>query len=950
MKLGFRSYGNSVCVFLFLATFMVGAVFAQDYRSMGISDVVGSADLFLQRGDYANAIEPLEEVISRTRKLTDPLGMETLQSCRFQLARSFFRTGDTASGMEVLEKYLENEPRKQERMALRMMAKGFNETEKWDQIEKVAGRLLGLPDLEPEDILNANLLLGQSRFKQEKWEACVEPLTYATNHSKEERVRGLTQIMLVRALVESGNWRELYAWIPRLYRTDAKYDITLNLTLMKAGKARFESDDYLNALQLYRWVLPREALDNFATERISTLSKELAADVKIGIKESDRIERQKDIDDIKQAMDVLDKLPAYEDEVAFRIGQIYAEVKRYWEGYVLFDKLYKQDRASDIGEASMLQSVLILYDVLEIERAEERIIRYLDERPKGQYARTLLSIMMRDNLVKENLQKVIGLSKYLDTLPETTDSNELLLGADLHYMMAFGCFQNKDFGLAGKHFGVVVEKFPNSPKSADSLYYRGMANMLQGLYQKAKDDFALYQKKNENGEYYPSTMYRMAVCEFGLENIPLAEAGFTKFISTYPDSGLVSDAYSMRGDIEAAKDGNDDPSTPDVNEYDPHTLDRALADYRKAIDKAQLPQQASYAAFKAAEVYKLEFKWQEIVELMNYYLGLWEGKADVAQAVFWVGQSQIELGQVDEAVTAYREAIETYGNEVAQEGVDKIVLELVTIAEQHLAEEDREDLLVRLRLKLTSLESGSEVLKLRLKVALAMLKGKEARAALGAELLSAGQALSVTTPISLAVMCDAAVTAGDGEQMGRLFDYFTANFEESDEIWYAFRAKTYQLLAEKNLSAVLEIIDEVQGLFGADVFMAWAQIIKAETLYEMKKYKEADEAYNMIMGVSDWRGPTFAKAMFGRGQSHVKLDDYATAHSLFQRVYLLFRGYDEGKWAAMGYMNAADCLLKLGREADAVNTWNAMLEDEYVNTLPEAETAREMLKKYGGSL
>ena len=70
--------------------------------------------------------------------------------------------------------------------------------------------------------------------------------------------------------------------------------------------------------------------------------------------------------------------------------------------FVLFDKLYAQDRTSEIGEAAMLQSVLVLYDVKEIDRAEQRILTYLEEQPDGQYARTLLSLMMRDNLVKQN--------------------------------------------------------------------------------------------------------------------------------------------------------------------------------------------------------------------------------------------------------------------------------------------------------------------------------------------------------------------------------------------------------------------------------------------------------------------------------------------------------------------------------------------------------------------
>jgi TolA-binding protein len=78
--------------------------------------------------------------------------------------------------------------------------------------------------------------------------------------------------------------------------------------------------------------------------------------------------------------------------------------------------------------------------------------------------------------------------------------------------------------------------------------------------------------------------------------------------------------------------------------------------------------------------------------------------------------------------------------------------------------------------------------------------------------------------------------------------------------------------------------------------------------------------------------------------------DYKTAHSFFQRTYLMFKGYDNGKWAADAYLEAANCLAKLGRNADVVKTLNSMLEDSYVNTLPQAEIARKMKKKYEGAL
>lgn len=925
---------------------------------MGITALVEAADTMLKRGDYASAIPALKEVIVRTQELKSAQGRDIFQSSRFQLARALYLTGDIAAGINLLEKYLAAEPRDQERMALRMLAQGHLDIGQWEKAAEYAGRLLSIPGLAKDDLLNANLLYGQALFRQEKWEECVTPLTYTTEKSKDEKVRHQGQIMMVRALVESKQWTKLFGLVRSIYHTDAKYDITLNITLMHGGKTLFESaiekdidegrDELLRALFLYRMVQPREQLIDFSTRRMAALQAELDKKVRVGITDKETAERQQEIDTIKESVTTLSELPPYEDEVTFRIGQIYAEVKRYWEGYELFNSLYEKDRNSEIGEAAILQSVLILYDVKETDLAEERILRYLDEKPNGEFARALLSMMMRDNLTRENFDRVASLRDYVDKVAEAAGGEEPHLNAELRYLLAFGYFLKLDYVPAGEQFGIIIDKYPDSPSREDCVYFRGMSYMLRGDYQSAIDDFMLYQKSFEGMEHYAAAMFREAVCLFGMEKISEAEAAMTKFIDAYPEDPSVSEAYSMRGDIEGAKDGRDNPETPDIDEYDPHTLDRALADYRQAIDRYQVPSQAAYAAFRSAEVYKLEFKWQEISDLMNYYLNLLGEKADVAQAMFWIGQSQIELGQIEEAVSKYLDAIERFGNEKEQVGVDKIVLGLVQIADRYLSEGDKQSLIVKINLKLSSIDDRAEVLKLRLRTAKAYMEGPEGAAALGAELLTSNQALSSTTPISLALMCDAAVMAGDTEQMGVLYDYFLANFEESDELWHAYRAKLFQLLAEEAYASALKTIDEVQSLFGVESYMGWAQISKADTLYKRGNYEDAEKEFNAIMGVSEWRGGIFAEAMCGMARCRIATEDYETAHSYYQRTYLLYKKYDDGKWAADGYLGAADCLVKLGRNADAVNTLNEMLNDPYVNTLPQADTAMELKKKYGG--
>lgn len=936
MNFSSHNFGRVPKASLLVFFLCVGVSSAQNYASLGISDVVSAANRLLQRGEYEAVIPALQEVIRRTAPSKDPQIKETTQTCRFQLARAHYKIGEIPAGMAVLEDYFKNEPRTKERMALRMMAQGFLDRQEWGKIETVALRLLRFPDLSIDEIYNANLLLGQARFQLKKWEESIEPLSYAARKSKDKEVKALCQIMLVRALVEVENWKELFGWIPSIYRTDSKYDISLNLILMQAGKSRFEDDDYLNALLLYRMVLPREKLMDFSNDRIKALTKKLDKDQKVGIKKSVLEERQNDINNITDSVQTLSQLPPYEEEVTFRIGQIYTKVKRYWESYVLFEQLYNADRNSEIGEISMLKSVRILYEIGEIARAEERILRYLKEKSDGLYARTLLSMMVRDNLVKQKYDQVIGLRPSMEGFSSSQAINELALQANLHYMTAISYFQTEDYTLAGEQFSVVLDRYPDSISAADSRYYRGMANMLQADYAKALTDFRAYQQSHEFGEHVPSSLFREAVCEFGLDNIPSSESAFTLFIEKFPDNDLVSEAYSMLGDIEAAKDG-------------PHKHDRALTKYRKGIDKATTSHQAAYAAFQAAKVYKLVFKWQEIIDLMNYYMDRWKEKADVAEAIFWIGLSQVELGQVPDAVAAYLDAIERFGNDPLQQGVDKIILELVTVSSNHLSEEDRKGLSLKLQLKLARVDEHMDVLRLRLQVTQALLQGDDIAAALGATLLKAGTELERTTPVSLSLMCDAAVNTENLAEMDRFFEYFFANFEESDLLWHACRAKVHALLAADDHGGVLAAIDEAQGLFGTEPFMAWAQLFKAKTQYKMGQYEEAEKGFKMIRGIPEWRGPVFAEATYSMGKCRQATGDLETAHSYFQRTYLLYKGYADGDWAARGFLAAADVLVKLRREEDAINTLKAMLDDEYTNTNPLAEQVRKQLKKIEGN-
>ena len=128
--------------------------------------------------------------------------------------------------------------------------------------------------------------------------------------------------------------------------------------------------------------------------------------------------------------------------------------------------------------------------------------------------------------------------------------------------------------------------------------------------------------------------------------------------------------------------------------------------------------------------------------------------------------------------------------------------------------------------------------------------------------------------------------------------------------------------------------------------MAWAQLLKANAQYQMGRYEEAEADYNLILGVADWRGSAFAEAMHGMGRCREAQGDLESAHSLYQRTYLLFKSYEEGLWAAKGYLAAVSVLEKMGLYDEAENTRAAMFEDTYTRDHPLVKEQRVGVEEY----
>ncbi|MBN2704471.1 MAG: tetratricopeptide repeat protein [Pontiellaceae bacterium] len=946
---------------------------------MSVTDIYEYARKMLERRDYEQAVEPLLEVIDELGKLTGDDQKATTQECRLELARVYYQLGQTEEGVALVEEYLENTPRTNERLALRMMAQAFFETENWDEIIEYASRIQADPGMTPDDEYNMNLLLGQAYFLKEKWEESVDPLVYAERNATDDRVRQKCRIMVARALVETKKWSNLFAWIRRVESSDCRYDITLNITMMLGAEGLYASggkDNLLNALYLYRMVLPREELIAFAEKKKEELQRKING---VGLQPFEIKEYELEVENLDASIEQLHNMDPYEDNVDLSIGEIYAseEIKRYWEGYVafkrVFDRCYipadqreefdEEDEAAGakklkirIGEAAGYYAAEALYNLNEVDRAEQCIMDYLNEwtdaGKEGMFHREYLLLMIGNNLNRNNFGAVISLRKYIEGLEiNAADPNKRMAKANLYYMLGLAYLQNQQNADACDLFGVVVEGLCDESghvleefdflNRSYALYYRGMGYMLQGKFTEALYDFEQYLYEYDGGDLEDEAVFRKGVCLYALsetvEDTKEAEKTFTYLIDNYEQSSVRSEAYSMRGDIRVAKESTD---------KGPHPLDLAQEDYDAAIKTSNTPLQALYPVKRSAEAYQLESKWDEIIARMEQYKAKWGAQADLAEAQYWIGQAYLRQDEVEKAFNAYMGAIQEYGNIPGQLGVDKIIMEMVGLVESQKDASTRNSWIQLVGLKLEDARKAhQEVLALRWQLTRALLQGEESLKSFSDLLVKTVNDLTIASPGPLYLMCDAAVEMGDLEKMTNYANYFISNFEESDLVWHAYRARVVAQMELKQYEDVLVSVGAVQNLFGPVPEAGWSQIAKANALIELERSVEAEEAFKIISSVPQWRNEYMGEAYCGIGRSLFRQGKFGQALGWFKRTYMQCKAFNNGIWAAKAYLGAADCLEEQGEPAQAQSILQEMLDDQYLNSEERAPFIAEYIQK-----
>ena len=1000
-----------VKIFFLVFLFSGLSVYAQ-LEKMGASELLEEANLLLQADQYDEATPYLETYLSKFGETTDARVVAMAQDVRFKLGSIMVFQEQAEAAAPLFQDYVNHRPAPKWHEAMKLLSTSLLELGNYPTCRTISIEALAGPtneikatfrvqheeeenegyehekddyefdeygdlvekeegagtELDPSGYIRADLVilnmnLGEACVGLDLSEECIAPFLYVAEFSTDGIRKGYAIMKAIDAMISLEKFDDLTQLIPQLYRTDARYDIRVNLALMNAASSLFEIKKYDEALPLYRMILPREELINYQKKRVRELQFEAgiitAADltddekVEIGVKETlfgknygvveeefwhergegPDVEKPRELIELEELIETLLSLPPYELDVRYRNANLYDEVNRFWEAFRLFDDLFIEAPDDPISQQAFYEASRLLFDHLEGgAEAEKRCFDYLDQYKEDLTPRQVAYLLTGYYQKSDQMPAIKSLIPYLEGFTPSPRAIVLKYECELYYMQAVADMVMLNYELAETAFMKVLVDYPGSHQEDNATYWHAMTLMFQQKYEEALPEFEAYLEKFPNGDRVASAAFQSGTCLFGMEKYDRASVRFTQVIEQHPGSRPYPDACSMRGDIYGSEG----------------RLDEAVDDYKQAIqaansamdkEPARAGKQAAYATFQMAAVFEAEDRYPEIIEVVEAYMDQYGEKADIAKGIFWIGKTRINQGRVDEAIQSYLNAIVQYGTDLKQDGVDSMIAELVVVAHQRLQEQGR----TKLKADLIDLldDSTDLTLQLRLRATIATLDRKEIE--FGKRLITELPDLSAAAPPVLAAICAASFELKDYSRAAEILKVFQAQFDDSEFIRPVFKLRAFDLYEAGKLDEAMVIINEAQGRYGTDYDVAWAQLMKGDIHLQQGQLDEARKDLLAVLNVIGWRGAAYAEATYRLGQVEDAAGDPRQAFGWYQRAYFQYKGYAEGYWAAEGYLASANCLKKMGLTNDVRNTYRAMLLDKYVNTLSQAEVARNVL-------
>ena len=916
---------------------------AQDLSNQRTSVLQQQAQRAVETQQFAEAVPALTELNRRFRESEDPAIQKGRESILYFLGLGQLQATDLSGTVKTMQEFITAFPEGRNLVFARLyLGDALYYQNKLEEARGVYDELRAKHDLaalEPAQQLGFWDKLSDCYFSKQDWDGgkpVFQALSLAAGRqfdaSLASQKRAKASSYLLQAAIAQDALADALAVLPELSDRggEARYDLSLNLALMRGGDQLYESNRYGEALFFYQQVLRPGRMDGFWFDRVNQLQGELdrVGNIAVFAGQKNELENQLAVANARLEQirtNIGGAIPDYTGALNFRIARCYLVRERNYEAYWAFSRLWEGERDSE-AKGSLAEDALygVIKTAAAINRADRAKAAANDYLARPGFTRFVADVGYELIQLEAQVDNTAGVAALCAQFLDRVRAQPALAEAPkLVYLAGSNLLALDDLPALRAQFEPLVAQFPESGFTDGALYWLGLASIFEGDFKGAMQRFGRIIEVFPRGPYAEDARYRIGVCQFGLLDYPAARASLEEFIGNYPQSRLLSEAYALAGDLAAAEGRIDD----------------AIAAYTASGDegaKLTPPNYAyiNHAVFQAGKLLAANSRWTQMATWFDTYINRWGREAGrLGDAIYELGRAQEALGRTDEMLDSYLKAIVRFGNDPADNGPDLMLADYPTkyqAAHGELPVTLLNDALNRAQAQ------GETTLVLRLAYALRAMDAAtdETPRAFADQLDAASPAVLVQIARSeQSFNPDLALQAAE-QAIAR-----QPNSPFAEEAWHLIAVLR---ATGEDTDGALAAYRQIAQLFPASKRTAEARLREGDLLRQSGDRAGALEVYKAVLQTRQWRGAAWAEANFKIGLTHYEAGEFEEAFGFCQRVYVLYGGVPE--WASQAYLYSGLALEKLGRREDAVKTYKELLG---IETLKATAAAREATRRLG---
>lgn len=909
--------------------------------------LVNAASALFAEAKYQEALAKLEQAKKN-------LNNKPFEGIMFIEGAAHYNMNNYPKAIETLEGYVKEFPTGAAIIDVRMaLGRSYIASKQEDKGIEV---LTDVVRNSPEKKAEAGLIIADAYVKKDAKDKALEILTAVLADGIRSAESIQAAMMAANLYVSSGRLDEAGTLMEKVRNFASGGDniAQMNNIYLKLGDEMMEKKAYKEALGAYQLVRKKAEISRIQKEQIAKLETQLKTAK--GVRKEELETKLKANQEI---MAEIEKRTDYDASLYYRLGRCYYEMgapkedgtagdaSRMWQSILAFEIIVSDFKEFPQRDKCMYGLITVNAALKRTKEATVLCEKFIDSFPDSEMVGQVSEMIGMIYYQNGKLKEAVDAFAKAESFPKADKER-------LRFLRGSVLFELQRFDDARTSYELLIQDFPQTIYKDDAQYRIALSYFYQNDYKSVTKALNKYVKDNAKGQFVVDARYRLAFIEFQGGDKEDAMEALQSIIKDAPNDQNIGQVHALLGDIFNGK----------------ADYENAMINFAAAVDKAKSDDVLKYSMDQVTDLYVGANKWKELAAMWQRYYNTNKDDDDLSlKAILWISRALIKDGKVEEAKKLLAEHIKTRIPQVANQQVEGLIQQLVTIsapkrrgrpapapapaadgtaspapAPPAAPEVTFDDLEKQLEANLSpppeAMNGTAQMRILFAKTWLAKTMKLPDKAEKFFNIIIEVAKPDDLSPLLLATVGDSARRKGDLEKATACYIRLRDNFKDSE---YADGAPVGlgEIAYEKGeYDKALELFKAASEYQGSSSILQATQGI-AKSLFKLKKYDEAKKLYEQIANTKEWRGEATANALRMMGEIEAANGKHEAAIAYFQRVFIAHQ-----KWKsemAKAYVQSAKSFIALGKRDEAKKTLQEMVARKDLQELPEMKEAQQLL-------